>query len=208
MSFQAWFEDPAPFIQAGLNSGIFTRDGGVIRDRLGKIVAHLVDAPAPAMRHMTVSRAGVSLSWPGVIVTAAALSVVTVGARAALALRKREPAGTREVPPCVAQFNRSLSSYLDAVSDGTVDVDIIDQVIADLDVVKAYSDIGSITVDFSMRQAVTLVSVAANYTRKLAEECSVDLSELDERMPVSEDDAVVDLRRHLVVQRTIIPRAA
>ncbi|KMS74432.1 hypothetical protein ACM01_14205 [Streptomyces viridochromogenes] len=87
-------------------------------------------------------------------------------------------------------------------------MDIINRLIADLDVVKAYSDEdGSVTLDFSTKHAEMLVNIVVDYTRQLAEANSVDLNEL-QGGPTSENSAVVDLRRHLEVQRKIFTEAA
>jgi UPF0288 family protein (methanogenesis marker protein 3) len=101
-----------------------------------------------------------------------------------------------------------LRAYLEAVRKGRLDAGIVGQLISDLDAVKAHSNSDSITVDFSPEQSETLVNLVVDYTRKLAEANSVELNELQEQTPDSENDAVVYLRRHLEVQRQIFTGAA
>jgi hypothetical protein len=201
--------DIPPNIEVGLTSGELIRYGGVVRARTGNIVTHLREVPGPANSEETVGRVEVSLKRPWVIITATALSAVAaVGITAIIAARKREQTGKPEMPECVENYNVSLRAYLEAVREGSLDEGIIGQLISDLDAVKAYSDNGSITVDFSTEQSETLISLVVDYTMKLAEANSFELNELQGQAPDSENDAVVDLRRHLEVQRQIFTRAA
>lgn len=202
MIIQPTFDIP-PDIEAGLNSGELIRYGGVVRDRMGSIVKHLKEVPGPANSQETVGRVAASVKRPWVIITATALSAVAVGVTAIIAARKREGTGKPEVAECVENYIVSLRAYLEAVREGSLDVGIIGQLISDLDAVKAYSNNGSITVDFSTEQSETLANLVVDYTRKLAEANSVELNELQGQASASENDAVVDLRRHLEVQRQI-----
>ncbi|MEV0068005.1 MULTISPECIES: hypothetical protein [unclassified Amycolatopsis] len=96
----------------------------------------------------------------------------------------------------------------EAVRNQSLDAEIIDRLIADLDAAKAYSESGNITVDFSAEQYETLVQVVIDYTRQLAQANSIDLDESPESTPTSADAPVVDLRRSLEVQRRIFNDAA
>lgn len=207
MIIQPTFDIP-PDIEAGLNSGDLIRYGGVVRDRMGNIVKHLKEVPGSANSQESLGRVAASVKRPWVIITAAALSAVAVGVTAVIAARKREETGKPEVADCVENYNISLRAYLEAVREGNLDADIIGQLISDLDAVKAYSSNGSITVGFSTEQSETLVNLVVDYTRKLAEANSVELNEIQGQAPASENDTVVDLRRHLEVQRQIFTGAA
>lgn len=200
--------DIPPDIEAGLKSGSLIRYGGVVRDRMGNIVKHLKEVPSPAKSQGAVGHVAASVKRPWIIITATALGAIAVGVTAMIATRKREETGKPEVPECVETYDASLRVYLEAVREGSLDAGIIGQLISDLDAVKAYSDNGNIAIDFSAGQSETLVNLVVDYTRKLAEENSVELGELQGRASASENDAVVDLRRHLEVQRQIFTGAA
>lgn len=198
-----------PEIEAGLINGDLFRNGGVIRDHsTGSIVRHLEEVPGPVNSQEAVGRVAVNLKRPGVIITVAALSVVALGATALIAARRQKQTDKPEVPECVENYNASLRAYLEAVREGSLDADIISQLIFDLDAVKAYSVNGSIAIYFSTKQPGTLVNLVVDYTRKLAEANSVELNELQGQAPTSGSDVVVDLRRYLEVQRKIFTRAA
>ncbi|MER5411215.1 hypothetical protein [Streptomyces sp. NPDC002769] len=198
-----------PEIEVGLLSGDLIQYGGIVRNRLGQIVKHLKEVPLPANSEKTVARIGTILKNPQVIIAAAVVGTVAAGVTAITAARKRKRTGTPEVPECVKSYNTSLRTYVEAVHEGRLDVDIIDQLITDFDAVKAYSDEnGSITLDFSTKHAEMLVNIVVGYTRQLARDNAVDLNELQDQAPASENDGVFDLRRHLEVQRKIFTEVA
>ncbi|MEV6028388.1 hypothetical protein [Streptomyces sp. NPDC052036] len=134
----------------------------------------------------------------------AALGKLAVGATAFIVVKKWKQAGKREVPECVANLNVSLRTYLDAGRAGSLDASIISRLISDLDTVKAYSDNSGVAVDFSTGLWGALVNLVVDHTRQLAEAYSVELEELQGKVTDSGNDSVIDLRRHLEVQRQII----
>ncbi|MFF0201818.1 hypothetical protein [Streptomyces sp. NPDC005017] len=152
------------------------------------------------------ARAAGMLKNPRVLIPTAIVGTV---AAVIFAAKKRKQTAKPEVPECVRSCNASLAAYVEAVHERRLELDIIDRLIADLDAVKAYSDEdGRITLEFSTKHAEMLVNIVVDYTRKLAEANSVDLNELQGVAPAPENEAVVDLRRHLEVQRKIFTDAA
>jgi hypothetical protein len=188
-------------IAARLLNGDLTRYGGVVRNPAGHIVAHLREISAPKSSEDAVEAAAWMLKKPVVIAGLATLAVVGTATAAVAIVRKRKGA----LPECLKNYNVSLRAYLEAVRDQSLDAEIIDRLIADLGAVKAYSENGNITVDFSAEQSETLVQVVIDYTRQLAQANSIDL---DESTPTSTDAPVVDLRLYLEVQRRIFNDAA
>jgi hypothetical protein len=97
------------------------------------------------------------------------------------------------MPKRVENCNASLSAYLEAFRNEKLDADIVNRLISDLDAVKENFDSGKITIDFSTEQLDALVKLVVDYTRKLAEAHSVELSELQEPEPDSEHNLIIDL---------------
>ncbi|MEU0832892.1 hypothetical protein [Streptomyces sp. NPDC005969] len=198
-----------PEIEAGLLSGDLIRYGGIVRNQMGQIVKHLKEVRLPVSNEKAVARVAGMLKNPRVLIPTVVVGAVVAGAAVIVAAKKRKQTGKPEVPECVQSYNASLAAYVEAVHEGHLELDIIDRLIADLDAVKAYSDEnGSITLDFSTKHAEMLVNIVVDYTRQLAEANSVELNELQGVAPASENNAVVDLRRHLEVQRKIFAEAA
>lgn len=124
-------------------------------------------------------------------------------------MRRRKQFGKAEAPECVQRYNASLAAYVEAIHEGRLDLQAIGGHIADLDAVKGYSDEdGSITLDFSTKQAEMLVEMVVGYTKQLAQDNAVDLDELEDRVSPDGAGTVIDLRRHLEVQSHIFSEAS
>jgi hypothetical protein len=203
---QVAYEIP-PSIMAGLTNGEFSTFGSVVRDRVGTI-AYLKEVPLPVKNHVVdMGRIAEGLKNPKAII-AIGLGAVVVGGIEIWAAGKKKQNTKPEMPKCVENCNASLSAYLEAARNGKLDADIVNRLISDLDAVKENSDSGKIAIDFSIEQLDTLVKLVMDYTRKLAEANSVELSELQEPAPDSEDNLIIDLRRYLEAQKQIFNRAA
>jgi len=197
-----------PKIQAGLLRGDLIKYGGTIRNRRGHIVQHLDEVfQLPAGDEKAAARVAAMLKNPRVLIPTLAAGAAVVAGTSYAAARRRKLA---VVPECVERSNTSLGAYLEAVQEGRLDAGIIDQLISDMDAVVAYSDENgnNISLDFSTKQAAILVKIVVDSTKQLADENSIDLSELHEEAPASEGGAVVYLRRHLEVQKKIFTDAA
>ena len=185
-----------PDIQLGLDAGKLVRYGGVVRNQLGHIVTHLKEVPVPRKEPAMAQRV-VSLLKDRRVVTVIVLGTATGGAFAALAVKNQVQARK-----CAKNLNVSLVAYLKAARDGTLDEGAISRLISDLDAAEAYSTNGQVAV------ASELVDLVMDYTDKLAEANSVDVSELQAETPAPDGGTVVDLRHHLEVQRRIFTGAA
>ncbi|MFE3142836.1 hypothetical protein [Streptomyces scopuliridis] len=198
-----------PEFEAGLLGGSLIQRGSIVRNQMGQIVKHLKEVPLPVSNGKAVARVAGMLKNPRVLIPIAVVGTVAAGVAVIVAATNRKQTGKPEVSECAQSYNASLAAYVGAVHEGRLELDIIDRLIADLDAIKAYSDEdGSITHEFSTKHAEMLVNIVVAYTRQLAEVNSVDLDELQGVATASENDAVVDLRRHLKVQREIFTEAA
>ena len=195
-------------IYSRLLTGEYVRPGGVVRDHAGRLVTLLDDASpmdnAPEAAQASIAkilRNKYVLIGLGVVAVAA-----TAGAAAYLVTRKTK-AAQPELPTSVESYSASLAAYLEAARHGTLDAEIIDRLIADLDAVKAESDSGTITIAFLPEQWETLVGIVAGHTRTLAEANQLELSNLPE--PANAQGAtIIELRPYLEVQRELFSRAA
>ena len=203
MTVQAVYFDIPSDLQAGIDSGDLFRFGGVIRDGFGHIVEHLNEAPFVEEGQEAVGRAAAKLKNPWLI-TVVGLSTVAVGGSIViLAMKKR-----MQIKKRIGSYTASLRTYLEAVRDGDMNAGVISQLIFDLDAITEQSGDDGITVDFPVEQSEKIVKLVVDYTRRLAEANSVELGVLLQRDRVPENDAAVDLRRHLEAQRRIFTKAA
>lgn len=194
-------------IVSRLLTGELVRHGGVVRDQASmQIVTHLKDvSPIDGVEAARASIAKI-LRNPVLIGLGVVAVAATAGAKAYLVTRKTK-AAQPELPTSVESYSASLAAYLEAARHGTLDAEIIERLIADLDAVKAESDSGTITIEFSPEQSETLVGIVADHTRTLAEANQLELSNLPE--PANAQGAtIIELRPYLEVQRELFSREA
>jgi hypothetical protein len=198
-------------IYTRITSGELIRHGGVVRDHAGAISALLKDGLFPADPQDAVSTGAVTLrkSSKAIVIGLGVAAVAAAGVAVFKAATKMKKQGVEpEVPTCIQRFTASLCAYLDAARDERLAAKNVEHLISDLDAVKAESDSGRITVDFSIDQWETLGNLVAEYTRRLAEANQVETSDLRELTRHPDGNVIFDLRRHLEVQKRIFKNTA
>lgn len=204
-----------PAIELGILAGTLVREGSVVRDAVSKqIVKHLQEVPDTGEAVEKVASAAArfrGLPRKPVIITTVAVTAVAVTGVVVLQQVKKRAERNMAMPECVRTFGASWDRYRAAIREKCLDVEIIDQLISDFDAVRQYSEEHGATLDFSQGQGQSVVKFVAEYTSKLADANGMDLSELPEQAQSQEpgrNEAVVDLRRNLTVQRKIFSDAA
>lgn len=201
-----------PVIQAGLEAGVLSRFGGVVRNNKGHIVAHLTEIPfSPEAQEAAAKKLVASLKdHKGVVFLGLAAIGAAAGGIAYLSVRKRRTAQADldAAQATVDRYDASLQAYLESIQASTLDAETVTQLMHDLDAVQALADEGTITVDFSTEPSATLVSLVIDYTKQLAEANNADLDELQAMEPQDATNTVTRLRRHLAVQQRIFTEAA
>ncbi len=196
-------------ILARLLTGEYVRDGGVVRvHATGRLVKLLEDASPidDAQEAAKASITKVLRNRTGVVIGLGFVAVAaTAGGAAYLATRKTK-AAQPGLPTCVESYSASLAAYLEAARHGTLDVEIIARLIADLDAIKAESDNGTITIEFLPEQWETVVEIVAGHTRKLADANQLEPSNLPESAD-GQGATIIELRPYLEVQRELFSRA-
>ncbi|MBQ1076788.1 hypothetical protein KBX06_27100 [Micromonospora sp. C31] len=201
-------------IFAGITAGELTRYGGVVRNHAGATLVHLKDGLSSAETQRAVSKGAATVrksskvTAVGLGVAAAAVGVAVLAA-ATRVKKQGSPQGAElEMPICIQRFTVSLRAYLDAARDGRLGEKDVERLVSDLDAVESEFDSGRIAVDFSIGQWKALVQLVADYTRRLAEANRVETSDLRELAHLPDGDVVLDLRRHLELQKQIFKNAA
>jgi hypothetical protein len=190
-----------------LLSGEYVRYGGVVRNRAGQLVELLDDAsPSVGTAKALRARAIKSLSNPRSIVGLGVVVGAVAGGAAHLAKRAPRSAQLRRAST-VENCTTSLSAYLEAARHGTLDEDVIAQLVADLDAVTAATERESIVLEFAPGQLEALVGVVAEHTRQLIEANHFQPTEMPK--PSSTQLAtIIDLRPYLEVQRELFGQAS
>lgn len=209
-------------IQAGIDIGIYFREGSVIRNvATGRIVKLLKEVPDTSEMAEKAVAATARMTWipskPVVIVGSAVALAAVIGVGFTLHAVKKQAERIAAMPECMVDFGTSWDRYRDAIVERRLNVNVIDQFIADFDELLEYSiehDKG--TLDWNTEQGRSLGEFVADYTGRLAEANSVDLDDLRNQAQAEEPldlretrgDVVVELRRNLAVQRKIFGDAA
>jgi hypothetical protein len=205
---QVVFEIPTNIMER-LLTGEYNRFGGIVRDSAGHIIEHLKEVPIPEkIRQSGISSVTKVLKNPKVIIVLGLGVVVAGGIAYVMKARDKKQSTVLEMQKCIENYNASFCAYLEAVRRGSLDVNIINSLISDLDDIKENNDGGKINIDFSTEQLEILANLVFDYTRKLAEANSVELDELKEPMSISADTTILDLRHYLQVQKQIFERVA
>lgn len=195
-------------VLARVLTGEYVRDGGVIRDLGGRLVKLLDDADVGAGIE-EAARAGIA-KWGGRSSTiAVGLGLVAVAAASGAAVwgSKRRRAAEVEEEFIGVPAPTSLTEYLNAAGEGTLNAVVIDALLADLDALQDEDQANMHFKGFSSERLRTLAGIVAGYTNELI---SANALELD-RLPVAADTSVGsldDLRRHLELQRRMFDNAA
>jgi hypothetical protein len=193
----------------GIAGGRLFLDGGVVRDvATGRLVKLLKGVHSAENGQEALRRSAAMLRSRGVVVATVLGTAAVAGAVAYIVVKKRKRAGKADLLERVVNLDTSLRAYLEAGREGKVDATNIGRLIADLDAVRAFSDEGGSPVDFSTELWRSLISLLIDHTRTLAEAYSADLDEIQVQESNSENPNVIDLRRHLEIQRRIIDAAA
>lgn len=196
-------------ILARLMTGEYRRVGGVVRDQAGRLVKLLDDA-SPIAEAQEVAKASIGKALSNRTVVGIGLGIVAVAATAGSAAyraKRKTKAAQIELPTSVENYSDSLLAYLEAARRGSLDAEMIDRLIADLDAVKAEVDSGTNTIEIRPDQSDTLVGLVAGHTRNLAEANQREMSSIPE--PANTHGAtIIDLRPFLEAQRDIFSQTA
>lgn len=193
-----------PELLARLNAGDLTRHNGVIRNELGEIVHHLKEADQRSSDvHLNTAPDGRAQS--GRVAIGVGLVVVVAASGAVVwRARKRRAKSLR----CVDCWNEALKVYLAAITNQSLDQNVIDELTKALDALAIMVDERAISIDIAPTSLPEVSGVVAKYTRALAEANSLSLREPAVSEASSPPGPVAELRRYLVIQREIFDRLA
>jgi hypothetical protein len=198
-----------PEIELRILAGELSRRGSVVREVAnGRIFKHLKEI-APEPQQVEKAMNGVKLNAKTILPVVSIAAIMAGTAAYATKRRKKVVAlvDPTPVPECIANFENSLRAYVDAGREGTLNAEIVTQLVTDLDSIKAFSEDGN-AVEFSLDQLMPLFEVVANHTSVLADAYSAELDGSESQERSSDDDTVVYLRRHLEAQKRNLAEAS
>ena len=193
-------------IATGLATGIYKRIGSVVRyavgDKKGQIVKHLkpIDLKAAEQAKGLGEKAidFVQLHKKEAGIVAIGVAVLGVGIWGYNKWKSYEP-------KVLCEFRTNLKIYIEAIRSGNMDVDIIDDLMKSLELLKKHKDYNEISIQLTTEEIEVLVGRIYEYTVKLAEDNSIDIS--DDGLNLN-DCPIVNLEKYLITQKKIFEIAA
>lgn len=197
-------------IATGLATGLYRRIGSVVRYAVGpnkgQIVKHLkpidLKAAEEAQGFGVTTLQFVKEHKKGTIITVAAVAVVGTGAFVYSKVKNHEP-------KVVTKFRAVLRVYTDAIREGNMDIDIINNLMDALEELKQHKNYEKISIQLTTEDLEVLVAHVYEYTIKLAKDNDIELTEDDlQASNAKTTGTIINLQNCLKAQRRIFEEAA
>lgn len=197
-------------IATGLATGLYRRIGSVVRYAVGpnkgQIVKHLKPIDLNAVDD--VKGVGVEAfkfvkqhKKESFFVLAGA-AAVGVGTWAYFKIKNREP-------QAVTDYRTALGIYINAVREGKVTIEIINDLMAALEELKKHKDYEKISIQLTSEDLEVLVGRIYNYTIKLAQDNNVAITEEElKAADLGNTNNIINLQNCLKAQKKIFESAA
>ncbi|MDD4111886.1 MAG: hypothetical protein PHC56_02510 [Herbinix sp.] len=197
-------------IATGLATGLYRRIGSVVRyatgPNKGQIVKHLkpvdLNAAEQAQGFGVKALQFVKQHKKGTIITLVGVAAVGTGIFVYNKVKNHEP-------KVVTEFRASLRVYIEAIREGDMDVEKIDNLMKALDELNQNKDYEKICIQLTTEEIGILLGHIFEYTIKLAEDNNVNLA--DEGICISDKkdtDTIINLQNYLIAQKKIFEMAA
>lgn len=199
---QVAYEVPAE-VAAGLATGIYKRFGSVVRDS-NEIIMHLSEVGQTKEKTGSLIKGlfDGGAKTTGMIAIGIGVVAAVGGAAYYLSARKKRDSEPSEIETA-ERYNFTLEAYLEAITTGNLDLKTLKEFKTEIQALKISTASGEISFEYSHEWAQALNSLLADYTRKLAEANSADLSELPELSPDTIEMLLNDIHIYLDAQKRI-----
>lgn len=197
-------------IATGLATGLYRRIGSVVRyatgPNKGQIVKHL--KPIDLKHDEQAQGVGVkALQFvkqhkKGTIITVAGAAVVGTGIIIYNKVKNHEP-------KVLTEFRTTLRVYIDAIRQGNMNVEIINNLMYCLEKLKEHKDYEKFSIQLTTEELEILVGRIYDYTIKLANDNNITLT--DEELGASESketNTIISLQNYLKAQKRIFEEVA
>lgn len=196
-------------IATGLATGLYRRIGSVVRYAVGPNKGQIVRHLKPIDLNNAAKAQSIGLKALKVVKDnkkksiVVAISAVAVGAAAYgyVAIKNHEP-------KVVTEFRAALKVYIDAIREGNMDIDKIDNLMAALEQLKKHKNYEKISIQLTTEELEVLVGRICEYTIKLANDNDIELRE-EEFNTVGTDSScvIINLQNCLETQKRIFEKA-
>lgn len=199
-----------PELDLGLATGELIRYGGVVRNQAGEIVAHLeeVDISLGDAVGEAVSKAiAVARENKGKVIIVGAAAAAVTGTVAFISYKRKAKKQVRQIE-LAEQFQEAMDSYFQAISNGALSKEIVDETISVIDDVN--SNLRGKKNEVSLSQSIlnSLVSSIEKYTRQLCEANDYKFKKVKQPLKKTQKSSLETLRSYLELQQDLLQKAA
>lgn len=197
-------------IATGLATGLYRRIGSVVRYAVGPNKGQIVKHLKPIDLKVAEEAQGIGVKAlqfvkehkKGTIITVAAAAVVGTGAFVYRKVKNHEP-------KVVTEFRTALRVYIDAIREGNMDIDIINNTMDALEELKQHKNYEKISIQLATEDLEVLVGRIYEYTIKLAKDNDVELPEDELRTSHAKTvGTIINLQNYLMAQKRIFEATA
>lgn len=186
---------------AGVKAGIYEL-GGLVKNadnkRLKKHLPTVVDATkegaAKAIDMIREHKKGLLVIGGVLIVGGAVAGAVTyISQKDKIKAKKK--------------FGETLEVYLNAAKEGTLTSNLIDDLLASIEIVSKFSKDGAVPVNLTSKQLYSLFNSIYDFTKRMADANNVTTKGIKAPSKLSKSK-ILDLQNYLVMQKQILDNAA
>lgn len=197
-------------IATGLATGLYRRIGSVVRYAVGPNKGQIVKHLKPIDLKVAEEAQGIGVKAlqfvkehkKGTIITVAAAAIVGTGAFVYSKVKNHEP-------KVVTEFRTVLKVYIDAIREGNMDIDIINNTMDALEELKQHKNYEKISIQLATEDLEVLVGRIYEYTIKLAKDNDVELPEDELRASHAKTvGTIINLQNYLKAQKRIFEATA
>lgn len=198
-------------IATGLATGVYRRIGSVVRYAVGpnkgQIVKHLKPVDIKNTEDAAVGLGEKALQFvkqhkKGAIIAFASAASVVTSIWVYNKMKYHEP-------KVVTDFRAALRVYINAIQEGSMDVDKIDKLMGTLEELKKHKDYEKISILLTTEELEVLVERIYEYTIKFADDNDVVLvaDELN-TVEMKNSGVIINLQNYLKAQKKIFEKSA
>ena len=197
-------------IATGLATGLYRSIGSVVRYAVGPNKGQIVKHLKPIDLKVAEEAQGIGVKAlqfvkehkKGTIITVAAAAIVGTGAFVYSKVKNHEP-------KVVTEFRTALRVYIDAIREGNMDIDIINNTMGALEELKQHKNYEKISIQLATEDLEVLVGRVYEYTIKLAKDNDVELPEDELRASHAKTvGTIINLQNYLKAQKRIFEATA
>ena len=197
-------------IATGLATGLYRRIGSVVRYAVGPNKGQIVKHLKPIDLKVAEEAQGIGVKAlqfvkehkKGTIITVAAAAIVGTGAFVYSKVKNHEP-------KVVTEFRTALRVYIDAIREGNMDIDIINNTMDALEELKQHKNYEKISIQLATEDLEVLVGRIYEYTIKLTKDNGVELPEDELRTSHAKTvGTIINLQNYLKAQKRIFEATA